>query len=234
MADNIAPRFSSGSPRFLSALTLAAELHAEQTRKSTDIPYISHLLGVASIAIEYGGNENEAIGALLHDAAEDQGGRDTLDKLRTLFGDSVADIVDSCTDAYANFGEKKPDWATRKARYIAHLRSASSSVRLVSAADKLHNARSILMDYRRIGDVVFDRFRKKTVFHTLWYYRRLADTFLDIEPDSPLMQELARVVSEIERAVMTSRSNDASEKERVYAELDGLVFAYLNAQDGSH
>jgi (p)ppGpp synthase/HD superfamily hydrolase len=229
MDNNPLPRFNSNSPRFLSALTLAAELHAVQTRKSTDIPYISHLLGVASIAIDYGGDEDEAIGALLHDAAEDQGGRETLEKIRALFGNSVTDIVDSCTDAYASHGEEKPDWTMRKARYIAHLRNTSASVRLVSAADKLHNARSILMDYRQVGEKVFDRFKKKTVFHTLWYYRRLADVFLEIERNNPLMQELDRVVSEIEGAVLANRSKGEAVKEQVYKELDELVRACLDS-----
>jgi (p)ppGpp synthase/HD superfamily hydrolase len=219
------PRFNSNSQRFLSALSLAADLHAKQTRKSTDIPYISHLLGVTSITIDYGGNEDEAIAALLHDAAEDQGGRETLERIRTLFGDVVAGIVDHCTDAYASHGEEKPDWSVRKANYIANLRRASNSVRLVSAADKLHNARSILMDYRLIGEAVFDRFKKKTIFHTLWYYRRLADVFLDNEPGNPLMQELDRVVSEIEHQVLASGSKDEAEKARIYHELDTLVDA---------
>jgi (p)ppGpp synthase/HD superfamily hydrolase len=223
MDNNDLPRFNSNSPRFLSALSLAAELHAKQTRKSTDIPYISHLLGVTSIVIDYGGNEDEAIAALLHDAAEDQGGRETLERIRTLFGDVVAGIVDHCTDAYASHGEEKPDWSVRKAHYIANLRQASEPVRLVSAADKLHNARSILMDYRLIGEAVFDRFKKKTVFHTLWYYRRLADVFLDTEPNNPLMQELGRVVAEIEREVLATGSRDEVEKERIYSELDALV-----------
>ena len=224
------PRFNSNSPRFHKALALAAELHADQTRKSTDIPYISHLLGVTSITIDFGGNEDEAIAALLHDAAEDQGGRATLERIRNLFGDVVAGIVDHCTDAYASHGEEKPDWSVRKADYIANLRQASESVRLVSAADKLHNARSILMDYRLVGTAVFDRFKKKTVFHTLWYYRRLADVFLETEPNNPLMQELDRVVSEIEGQVLATRSKDEVEKESIYYELDALVRSRLDAQ----
>jgi (p)ppGpp synthase/HD superfamily hydrolase len=234
MTSKPVPRFNANSPRFIAALSLAAELHAAQTRKETDIPYIAHLLGVASIAIEYGASEDEAIAGLLHDAAEDQGGKDTLEKIRALFGDAVAHIVDSCTDAYASHGEEKPEWTLRKANYIAHLRHTSPAVRLVSAADKLHNARSILMDYRQIGEAVFDRFKKKTVYHTLWYYRRLADVFLEIEPNNPLMQELDRVVTEIERAVIATRSKNEIEKERVYNELDVLVSARLDIKSMSH
>ena len=228
------PRFNSDSPRFLSALTFAAQIHAKQTRKSTDIPYISHLLGVASIAIDYGGGEDEAIGALLHDAAEDQGGVEMLETIRTRFGNTVAEIVDSCTDAYAKHGEEKPDWSVRKASYIAHLHHTSPSVRLVSASDKLHNARSILMDYRHIGEAVFDRFKKKTTFHTLWYYRRLADVFLDIEPNNPLMQELNRVVSELEHMVLSTRSRDENEKEHVYRELDEMLRSRMDVNGADH
>lgn len=122
----------------------------------------------------------------------------------------------------------------RKAHYIANLRQASEPVRLVSAADKLHNARSILMDYRLIGEAVFDRFKKKTVFHTLWYYRRLADVFLDTEPNNPLMQELGRVVAEIEREVLATGSKDEVEKERIYRELDALVPLRLDPQGTNH
>ena len=224
------PRFNSNSQRFLSALSLAAALHAKQTRKSTDIPYISHLLGVTSITIDYGGNEDQAIAALLHDAPEDQGGEEVLENIRTRFGDVVADIVDHCTDAYARNGEEKPDWSVRKANYIANLRQASEPVRLVSAADKLHNARSILMDYRISGEAVFDRFKKKSAYHTLWYYRRLADVFLETEPSNPLMQELDRVVTEIEREVLVTGAKDEVEKELIYHELDALVRSRLNAQ----
>lgn len=111
------PRFNM--QRFAKALTYATHLHARQTRKGSDLPYISHLLAVSSIAMEYGASEHEAIAALLHDAAEDQGGRPTLDAIRAKFGDGVADIVDGCTDAYAEAGAKKPAWKKRKAQYIA-------------------------------------------------------------------------------------------------------------------
>src|SRR5437764_1275761 len=120
------------SERFYKALTYAARLHARQKRKQTDIPYVSHLLAVAGIAIEHGANEDEAIAALLHDAAEDQGGKPTLDAIRKRFGQQVATIVEGCSDTME---QKKPAWQARKTRYIAHVRDASPSIRLVSASD---------------------------------------------------------------------------------------------------
>src|SRR5579872_5374059 len=140
--------------RFEEALVFATQLHAEQTRKGTTIPYISHLLAVTAIVIENGGNEDEAIAALLHDAIEDQGGAATREEIRRRFGDAVVAIVDGCTDAETL---PKPPWQERKQVYLAHLPSASPSVLLVSAADKLHNAYAILRDYRRLGEALWSR-----------------------------------------------------------------------------
>ena len=142
-------------------------LHASQKRKGTPIPYVAHLLGVASIAIEYGASEDEAIAALLHDAVEDQGGPATREVVRRRFGEQVIAIVDGCTDADT---QPKPEWRPRKEAYIDHLPGASHSVHLVSAADKLHNVRSILRDYRVIGEELWGRF-KGGRDGTLWYYR---------------------------------------------------------------
>jgi GTP pyrophosphokinase len=143
------------SPQFDDALQYAVIIHAGQPRKGTSIPYLAHLLGVASIALEYGANETETIGALLRDAGEDAGGRGRIEDIRTRFGNAVADIVSGCTDADTI---PKPPWRQRKEEYIAHLRKASASVRLVSASDKLHNARAILRDYRRHADLLWSRF----------------------------------------------------------------------------
>src|SRR5437588_8327976 len=129
------------STRFEEALVFATQLHREQTRKGTRIPYIAHLLGVTSIVLEHGGNEDEAIAALLHDAIEDQGGASTREEIRRQFGDRVVEIVDGCTDTDVM---PKPPWRARKEAYLAHIIEATPSVRLVSAADKLHNARAIL------------------------------------------------------------------------------------------
>jgi (p)ppGpp synthase/HD superfamily hydrolase len=182
------------SARFESALSFAARLHAGQFRKVTRIPYVSHLLAVASLVIEHGGTEDEAIAALLHDAIEDQGGDATRQIIRRLFGDEVVAIVDGCTDAEVI---PKPPWRERKEKYIAHIGEASPSVLLVSAADKLHNARSVLADLRVLGDEVWSRFRGGRD-GTLWYYRALVQAHRAAGDNSPLVEELDRVVSEIE------------------------------------
>ncbi len=184
------------SERFTNALVFATQLHATQTRKGSGVPYITHLLGVASIALEYGANEDEAIAALLHDAIEDQGGAATREEIRRRFGDTVTEIVDGCTDSDTT---PKPPWRQRKEAYITHLTTASASVRLVSAADKLHNARSILKDYRLLGESVWDRF-KGGKSGTLWYYRSILKAFQQAE-STPLIDELDRVVSELEQLV---------------------------------
>src|SRR5438876_4887838 len=185
---------TSLSDRFEQALVYAARKHAKQQRKGTNIPYVAHLLGVANIALTYGADEDEAIAALLHDAVEDQGGAGTREEIRRLFGDRVAEIVDGCSDTDV---EPKPPWKKRKEAYIAHLREASSSVRLVSAADKLDNARAILADYRALGEKLWSRFNGGRD-GTLWYYRTLVDTFRAVEVTS-LVAERSKVVGEAEQ-----------------------------------
>lgn len=180
--------------RFRDALTYACELHADQKRKGTDIPYVAHLLAVASLALEHGASEDEAIAALLHDAVEDQGGRATGDEIRRRYGDAVADIVQACSDTDV---QPKPPWRERKEAYVAHLEHAPRAVRLVSACDKLHNARAILADYRIHGDALWSRFSGGRD-GTLWYYRALAAGFLRLLP-GPLADEIDRVVSDLER-----------------------------------
>jgi len=194
------PRFDP-SGRFLSALTYATELHRDQTRKGTNTPYVGHLLGVCALVIEHGGSEEEAIAALLHDAAEDQGGHPTLAAIRTLFGARVASLVEACTDT---FEDQKPPWRERKERYLAHLEHVDDGARLVSAADKLYNARTILDDLRFHGQSVFERFTGGRD-GTLWYYRELCARFQRLGPRT-LAGELARVVGEMERvAAQTTR-----------------------------
>lgn len=182
------------SDRFESAMAYAARLHRGQVRKGSEIPYISHLISVAGIALDYGADEDEAIAALLHDAAEDQGGEQTLNDIEKRFGVRVADIVDGCSDAKV---QPKPPWRERKEAYIGHLKHASRSVRFVSAADKVHNARAILKDYREIGEALWSRF-KGGKEGTLWYYRALVSVFLSM-PDIPMADELERIVTEIEK-----------------------------------
>ncbi|MBI2949242.1 MAG: HD domain-containing protein [Verrucomicrobia bacterium] len=181
------------SERFEGALVYANQIHAGQVRRKTGMPYIAHLLGVTGIVLEHGGTEEEAIGALLHDAVEDAGGPKRLDDIRARFGVKVADIVRGCTDSDAI---PRPPWRERKAAYLEHLPEASDSVRLVSAADKLHNARALLRTYRKIGETVFERYSGGKG-GTLWYYRTLVNVFQAAGPRS-IAEELDRVVAEIE------------------------------------
>jgi len=157
------------------------------------VPYIGHLLGVASLVLQHGGDENEAIAALLHDAAEDQGGRATLREIERKFGKKVAGIVEACSDT---FETPKPPFLTRKKKHVAKICRASPSVRLVYAADKLHNARSILADYQAIGERLWRRFSEGKA-GTLWYYREMTNA-LKKPGSGPLVKELSRVVAEIE------------------------------------
>jgi (p)ppGpp synthase/HD superfamily hydrolase len=179
--------------RFVEALGYAARLHARQGRKRTGRPYIGHLLGVASIVIEYGGDEEMAIAALLHDAVEDQGGLPRLREIRRKFGDRVARIVDGCTDSYT---EPKPPWRARKLAYIQRVAAEPADVRLVSAADKLSNARETLHELRVHGDSVFEKFEGKKK-GTLWYYHALVEVFRKAGTN-PLIDEFDRVVTELE------------------------------------
>jgi len=161
-------------PRFLRAFEFAAEKHKNQTRKASTIPYIAHLMGVASLVLEAGGDEELAIAALLHDVVEDCGGEPMLKEVRRLFGARVAKVVEGCTDADTY---PKPPWQARKEKYIRHLKAADTDTKLVAAADKLNNVRSILSDYRAIGESVWSRFHGGRE-GTLWYYRSLRDVFL--------------------------------------------------------
>ena len=191
--------------RFDQALVFAAQLHKDQRRKGSGVPYVSHLLAVAALVIEHGGDEDEAIAALLHDAIEDQGGPKAREEIRRCFGDRVTEIVDGCTDSET---VPKPPWKERKLAYIAHLAGASASVRLVSAADKLHNARSILIDYRGLGEEIWQRFQGRKT-GTLWYYRSVLDV-LSQSGKTPLVAELDRVVRELEQLAAPQSSKDES------------------------
>lgn len=181
------------SPKFNEALNFAIHLHSAQKRKGTEIPYVSHLLIVAGLVLEYGGSEEEAIAAVLHDAVEDQGGRPTLERIRRLFGGAVADIVEGCSDTDV---EQKPDWQPRKEAYLARLATESDSVRLVSAADKLHNASAILRDYREVGERLWERFSGGRE-GTLWYYRSLVEAYRS-GGENRIFRDVDRVVSELQ------------------------------------
>jgi GTP pyrophosphokinase len=192
------------SARFSEAVTLAAGLHRNQVRKGPRrIPYVSHLLAVAAIVLEHGGNEDQAIAALLHDAVEDQGGAATLATIRHIFGSVIADIVAGCSDTDV---VPKPPWRQRKERYLTHLGEADGDVLLVAAADKLANARSILEDYRELGEQLWARFNC-TREESLWYYRSVVRVLRARSGPPRLLAELDRVVAEIEAmAAQASRA----------------------------
>ena len=184
--------------RFEAALVFAAHKHKDQTRKGTPSPYISHLIQVAGIALENGADEDEAIAALLHDVIEDQ--NVTEQELAARFGPQVAAIVAGCSDSAST--DKAP-WRERKEAYIAHVLTASPSVRLVSSCDKLHNARAILADYQDLGEAVWGRFNASSA-DILWYYQSLADAFQEAqqqqgEAASRAVQQLALVVTDLAR-----------------------------------
>ena len=193
--------------RFAAALSLAFQLHRGQVRKRAEdeldgpgIPYMAHVMSVAALVLEHGGDEDEGIAGLLHDGPEDQGGQETLDDIRRRFGDRVAGIVEACSDT---FETPKPRWRARKERYLAHLREATSpSVFLVSMADKVHNLRSILEDYRRIGDQLWKRFAGKRD-GTLWYYGELLKIYREKAPArcTDLVEEMERLHRELAAAV---------------------------------
>jgi len=182
--------------RFVRALEVAAVMHAAQERKKTSIPYIAHLLGTCAIALEYGATEDEAIAALLHDAIEDVTPTAPARAAVWAFGPEVGRIVEACTDTDAH---PKPPWRTRKEAYLDRLGGEDHGALLVSASDKLHNARAIVADLRRHGASVWERFTP-TREETLWYYRALVGAFR-ANPAHPadLVDELDRTVTEMER-----------------------------------
>jgi (p)ppGpp synthase/HD superfamily hydrolase len=187
------------SKKFDEALVYAAELHRAQIRKGSGIPYIAHLMSVSSRVLTAGGNEVQAIGGLLHDAAEDQGGQATLDVIRARFGAEVAQIVADCTDSWT---EVKPEWRPRKEAYLSKLPTKPVTSLLVSLADKFDNAEAILNDYRQIGEDLWDRFTGGRA-GTIWYYRELSAIF-DRALPCPLARDLSRAVSEFPTSPTTS------------------------------
>jgi (p)ppGpp synthase/HD superfamily hydrolase len=186
--------------KFDRALLYATQVHGGQVRKETSIPYVAHLLAVAATVLEYGGDEDLAIAALLHDSVEDQGGTARLEDVRNRFGEGVAHIVERCSDSLVDTskGGRKADWRERKEAYFAHLLKADEEILRVSLADKVHNARAILRDLRKpdIGEKVWARFSVPKE-KTLWYYRSLTDTFCERLP-SQLANELREIVEVLE------------------------------------
>jgi len=178
---------------FKRGFEAAFRYHGTQCRKGTKIPYMGHLLAVAAIVIDDGGSQDEAIAALLHDAAADQGGEKTLGEIRDAFGDDVADMVADLSDTTV---KPKPPWRDRKEKYLAHLETVDDErVLRISLADKLHNARAILLDHARVGEEVWDRFNAPKA-ESLWLYRSLAEVFWRRKP-GPLADEFSRTVERL-------------------------------------
>jgi (p)ppGpp synthase/HD superfamily hydrolase len=183
-------------PRFDDALSLASKLHRADVRKGTTVPYLSHLLSVTALVLEDGGDEDEAIAALLHDALEDHAGEISAAELDEDFGPRVRDMVVGCTDTPPDFeGGRKPEWKARKEQYLADIRAGRVPVR-VSLADKLHNIRCILRDHRTEGEAVWDRFSVSRE-QTLWYYTELARAYRDAGAEGYMIEEFERVVAKV-------------------------------------
>jgi (p)ppGpp synthase/HD superfamily hydrolase len=184
------------SARFLDAVALAQEVHGQRRRDGTEIPYLAHLLVVTGLVLEDGGDEEQAIAAMLHDAVEDGGGAEMLDHILRAFGPGVADIVRGCSDHIADDGD--PPWIERKRRYLAHLPAVENDAILrVGLADKVNNVRSLVRDYREEGGALWERFPGRTVTDQIWYCRRLLE-FFDRRRPGPLTEDLRRGVAELE------------------------------------
>jgi (p)ppGpp synthase/HD superfamily hydrolase len=183
------------TPRFLAAVALAAEVHAGRRRLGTEIPYMAHLLIVTGLVLEDGGDETDAIAALLHDSAEDGGGHAMLERIRADFGERVAAIVDSCSDSLDPDDERS--WRERKAAYLEHLPSVTDDGALrVALADKVHNARSLVRDHRAEGAALWERFEGRSAEDQLAYYNGLLAFFAERRP-GPLTEDLKRAVAEL-------------------------------------
>lgn len=194
--------------RISAAFALAALVHEKQTRKSTNIPYISHPMAVATQVAVWGGSEDQFIAALLHDVVED-GGAQYKPVIEEHFGKHVLDLVMACSDAAPQRGQPKGAWIERKEKYIANLRSAADEVLLISAADKWHNLASILADAKQLGEMVFDCFIRQDFERTdkkkmvLWYYKELLAVYR--ERNVPVVVELENLLSEIENVTGQKR-----------------------------
>ena len=196
------------SVKFQEALSYAAMVHNGQAKKGTSIPYISHLLGVCALVLEYGGSEEAAIAALLHDTLEDHPETVTPEILREKFGEGGLKIVEACTDTPPNYqGGQKPLWRERKEAYLNHIRRADFVICQVALADKLHNVRAILTDYKQIGDKLWPRFNEGKEGQ-LWYFRNLVSAFREAGIQSQMLEEFARSVTELDQLVGAAAAMD--------------------------
>lgn len=179
-------------PRFDDALQYTSSLHRLQTRKESPVPYVAHLMTVCALVLENGGDENQAIAALLHDGPEDQGGEATLSEIRSRFGGDVADLVAACGEPLELV---KREWRERKEGFLAHVASQHRRAVAIIAADKVHNARSIVQDHAVVGAEIFRRFNGGEA-GTKWYYEQLSATLRPIAP-RPLAEELSELAKKI-------------------------------------
>jgi hypothetical protein len=204
--------------RFLAAVELAAGVHGCQRRTGTEIPYLAHLLVVTGLVLEDGGDEDEAIAAMLHDAVEDGGGRPLLEQIEARFGDRVAVIVEACSDTVDL--DEVERWIERKRRYLEHLPSViDDAILRVALADKVHNARSIVRDYREEGHALWERFTQKTAREQLWYYGGLLAFFEERRP-GPLTEDLLRAVTELAWLVARDEAEHSQPDLRLWVDRD--------------
>lgn len=195
--------------RFLAALALSAEVHGEQRRRGTEVPYMAHLLIVAGLVLEAGGGEDDAIAAVLHDAVEEEGGRPLLDRIEADFGADVAEIVAACSDTLEPENDGR-SWKQRKESYLEQLAGVTDQAVLrVVLADKVHNARSIVRDFRIEGDALWERFANRTAADQLWYYDELL-RLLGERVDGPLVADLRRAVAELRTLAGEGEGGEAS------------------------
>jgi (p)ppGpp synthase/HD superfamily hydrolase len=195
--------------RFLAAVALAQEVHGDQRRTGTNMPYMAHLLVVTELVIEDGGDEDQAIAAMLHDSVEDGGGRRMLERIDRAFGARVAGVVEGCSDSVD--GDSAEPWIERKRRYIAHLPTVEDDAILrVALADKVHNARSIVREHREEGAALWARFQHRSARDQLWYYTGLAE-FFDWRRPGPLTEDLWRAVAELASLLARDQAEDEEE-----------------------
>lgn len=188
-------------PRFDDALAFASRVHAADIRKGTEVPYIAHLLSVCALVLLDGGDEDEAVAALLHDTLEDHPQLAPPEVIESRFGAKVLEIVRECSDTGDDYtGGTKERWDTRKRRYLDHILVASPAARRVSLADKVDNARAILTDYREVGDAIWERFNAPKRCQ-LWYFAELVERFRTAGARGFLFKELERTVDELRRLV---------------------------------
>lgn len=197
------------SEQYFDAVRFAARIHAGHTRKDTTLPYVCHLLAVSASVLEAGGDEDQAIAGLLHDAAEDCGGEPCLAEIRQIFGARVADIVLGCSDSLTEDPELKEDWRPRKERHLSHLRAASADVAVVTAADKLHNVRAINVDIRVSGVAYLKRFNASPD-DLVWYYETLTSILQDLSAPLPLVVPLREEVALLRSLVATATGQEVT------------------------